>query len=67
MRYISSPSRIKTATRARSYYYDEYGGTVTADQVIDTFPEEGIDTGLVNEEGWPIYRLREPVGFVPQD
>ena len=71
-RYIASPARTKVIApraRVRAYYRDDYEGSVTADEVIDSGEHPDIDTGLVNADGWPIYRSRETVsfGFIPKD
>ena len=37
--------------------------SVTADQVIEQDSPDHVDTGLVNAQGVPLYRVRERVAF----
>lgn len=53
---------------ARSYYLGaDYEESVTADELYDHEPQGDINTGLVDANGRPIYRVRDAVkfGFVP--
>jgi hypothetical protein len=63
--YANQKTRLLAGVRA--YFRDDYTDSMTADEVIDAGPRGDLDTGLVNADGWPIYRTRETVkfGFVP--
>jgi hypothetical protein len=41
-------------------------GSITADQVIEQESPEHVDTGLLNAQGVPLYRVHDrlPFGFV---
>jgi hypothetical protein len=52
----------------RNYYSGEdFGQSITADELIDEQPSDRIDTGLLDARGRPITRQRERVkfGFTP--
>jgi hypothetical protein len=61
MRYVARRER------PRAYYRDDYTDSITADEVIDHGQPGDVNTGLLNADGLPIYRIRETVkfGFVP--
>lgn len=40
----------------------EWGMAMTADQVIVS-DDNGVDTGILDANGAPLYRYRDPVGF----
>ncbi len=54
--------RARPKTRAGLIVDPEEGAAATAEVII--FPEdEARDTGLLDAQGNPLYRYRDPVGF----
>jgi len=55
------------APRPRAYYLDLEMDSVTADEIILPEDNRGIETGLLDNYGRPLFRYRETVkfGFVP--
>jgi len=57
---------VAVAKAPIGYFRDDFEGSVTADQVIENDDSDRRNTGLVNAQSIPLYRVRDriPFGFV---
>ena len=49
--------------KAIKTYYDFWDNEFPGHQSISVFEQMPIDTGLIDENEIPIYRVKDPIGF----